>query len=733
MNARTPTSSRSVKKTKHKRIKLNMTNISMVVWFSVFFIGIAAITSNVFLLTIQGVHYHSKTDIAAIAKQVHIKESILPSIRGQILDRYGSVIAEDVTTYKIIAFLSNTRVGINNQPAYVVDKEATAQALAPILNTSEATLLELLSRNLFQTELGVAGRNLSLAQKQAIEALNLPGLAFETTQSRHYPRGIFASHLIGIAQYDPLLNMMDGKTGLELTLNPFLRGINGSVRYQSDSAGFIYKDMLYEETLPTHGGHVITTLDRGIQETLELSLAQTLTDHNASMAFAMVMNIQTAEILGYGHAPSFDPNRLDITSYLDLNAQSLIEPGSVMKTLLWASVIENNDYDPDVLVPSRIFYMGIKNGLPTSLPNATGSYANIRNFNRVDHGLVNFDRSFQLSLNTSVGILLSEYHQPSTYISTLDKLSLFKNLNVLGLRSVNGNMLARYPIEMITLGFGQGSTVTPLNMLSAYQAVLNNGQHIQPSIVKQVVDPLTGQVIMENTPQLLKNVFSPTTSQAMVELLRSAVVSGTGRFYQIDEANIIGKTGTSQLPDPSGGYKSDEYMYSFIAALPYENPQYLMYYAFQAKDAKGPHQYVDAQKALLRKIAVSMNVSNEQASEETTIVHVPSFVNQSVARFNQFALENKLRVLILGDGNQISHLSIAPNSKILSTSLILAQSNKPIERMPYVIGLTVNEVHHLARFANLEIEVIGEGVIVDSNIAFNDPIDEKIVLTALKP
>jgi penicillin-binding protein 2B len=409
MNARTPTSSPSAKTTKRKRIKLNMTNVSMVIWFTVFFIAISAISMNVFVLTIMGIHTHSNTNMADIAKQVHIKESMLPALRGQILDRHGEIIAEDVTTYKIIAYLSSTRIGINNQPAYVVDKEATAKALAPILRTSEASLLDLLSRNLFQTELGLAGRNLTLSQKQAIEALNLPGLAFETTQSRHYPLGVFASHLVGIAQYDQNLKMIDGKTGIELTLNPFLRGINGTVRFQSDSAGFVYKDMLYEETLPTHGANVISTLDRGIQETLELSLTQTMQEHNASMAFAMVMNIQTAEILGYGHTPSFDPNRLNISSYVDINAQSQIEPGSVMKTLLWASVIEQGLYDSQIKIPSRIFYMGISNGLPTWLPTSQGSYANIRNFNRVDHGLVNFDRGFELSLNTSVAVLLSDY------------------------------------------------------------------------------------------------------------------------------------------------------------------------------------------------------------------------------------------------------------------------------------------------------------------------------------
>ena len=93
-----------------------MTNVSMVIWFLVFFIAISAISVNVFVLTIMGIHTHSNTNMADLAKQVHIKESMLPANRGQILDRSGMIIAEDVTTYKIIAYLSDTRVGFNNQP-----------------------------------------------------------------------------------------------------------------------------------------------------------------------------------------------------------------------------------------------------------------------------------------------------------------------------------------------------------------------------------------------------------------------------------------------------------------------------------------------------------------------------------------------------------------------------------------------------------------------------------------
>lgn len=733
MSARIPTSSPLEAKTKRKRKKINTSNTTILMWSLVFFIAMGAITVNVFTLTVQGIHRHSNTDIAAIARQVHIRETTLQANRGQILDRNGHVIAEDVATYRIIAFLSPNRLGINNQPAFVVDPQATAAALAPILNTSEATLLQLLQRNVFQTELGTAGRNLTLSQRQAIEALHLPGIAFERTQSRNYPAGIFASHLIGFAQYDHNLAMVNGRAGLEQALNPFLRGINGLVRFQSDAAGFVFKDMLFEETLPIHGANVVTTLDREIQEALELSLNQTMSDHNASMAFAMVMNIQTAEIIAYGHRPTFDANRINISNFMDINAQSLIEPGSVMKTLLWASAIEHGVYDPNYLMPSRIFHMGIQNGLPTRLPNASGSFAFIRNFNQVDHGLVNFDRSFDISLNTSVGILLTQFLTPAAFISTLDALSMFNNLNVFGLRSTNGRRVARFPIEMLTLGFGQGSTVVPLNMLSAYQALLNNGQHIRPSVVRHIVEPQSGQIVYQLEPQLLNKVFSSSTTQAMISLLRSAVVNGTGRHYQIEEANIIGKTGTSQIPGEDGKYRSDKFLYSFVAALPYENPQFLVYYAFSAENTTGAHRRVEPQRALMRKIAVSMNLTQDQSSTETKVIHVPSFVNQSVERFTTFALTNNLRFLVIGEGRNISHLSIAPNSSVLSNALVFVQTNAPVVKMPDVIGLSVSEVHHLARFTGLDIEIVGEGFIVSSNIAIHEPIDQKIILQAQRP
>ena len=146
----------------------------MVLGLSVFFILIfLVISANVFVVSIVGYHVHSSKDINEESANIHIATKTLTAQRGNILDLNGNVIAHDVVSYTLIAHLDTDRK-IGDKPRYVVDKQLTAQALAPILGVSEASILTNLNRDAKQTELGAKGRNLSLAQKNAIEALDLP-------------------------------------------------------------------------------------------------------------------------------------------------------------------------------------------------------------------------------------------------------------------------------------------------------------------------------------------------------------------------------------------------------------------------------------------------------------------------------------------------------------------------------------------------------------------------------
>lgn len=164
------------------------------------------ILSNVLFTMVTEKHLRTGTNIKDYKDPDISSSTVLKAKRGTIYDRNGEAVAQDEDTYKLIAYLNKNRKGIGNKPAYVKDITKTARLLAPKLGMDEEQLAELLTKaqksGKYQTELGDKGKNLTKEVKESIEALELPGISFEETVQRYYPSGVFASHLIGYAQFD---------------------------------------------------------------------------------------------------------------------------------------------------------------------------------------------------------------------------------------------------------------------------------------------------------------------------------------------------------------------------------------------------------------------------------------------------------------------------------------------------------------------------------------------------
>ena len=154
------------------------------------------LTANVFVVSVGKRHMRSGTDLSRYVSTSNTVHIITKALRGNIYDRNHNVIAQDVRTYNIICILSDSRPSPDDMPGYVVDKQHTAEALAPYLHMDAETILGYLNQDLYQTELGTNGRNLSQTTMEAISALKLPGIEFENSIKRSYPLGTFASNLI---------------------------------------------------------------------------------------------------------------------------------------------------------------------------------------------------------------------------------------------------------------------------------------------------------------------------------------------------------------------------------------------------------------------------------------------------------------------------------------------------------------------------------------------------------
>ena len=175
---------------------------------------LAIIIVNVFVVTLGQYHVLSQTDLEPHVTDLNVFTRTLQAKRGDILDRDGVAIATDSRTFNLYAILDENRMD-GNKPAYVVDVQQTAEAIAPLIGMEVSDMVTLMSKDVYQTEFGLKGRNLSLSTKEAIEALNLPGIEFMNSYKRSYPLGVFSSNLIGLARYDDVQKIVKGQWGLE--------------------------------------------------------------------------------------------------------------------------------------------------------------------------------------------------------------------------------------------------------------------------------------------------------------------------------------------------------------------------------------------------------------------------------------------------------------------------------------------------------------------------------------
>ncbi|MBO4919094.1 MAG: penicillin-binding protein, partial [Erysipelotrichaceae bacterium] len=312
--------------------------------YFIFLSIVLIVIGNVFFVTIGKKHLRSGTSLDDYIYSVsNVEEKIFAS-RGNIYEAGGMVVAQDVQTYDIICFMDPDRLSSGNEIAYIDNPSYAASMLAPILEMDAQDIYDILisSKDLYQTELGAGGRNLSEEQKEAILAIpDLHGIGFRNSYRRYYPYGeVFSPQLLGFAQSDNTGRLV-GKLGLEKYLNDELSGTDGSHSYQQDKHGFILPGM-YDETIEAINGYnIYLTIDLSIQEALNTALNTTIEYKNASRAWGAVVEIDSGKILAWGQYPTYDPNHLRSDDvHVNYGSQLAYEPGSVMKAVIYASAMD---------------------------------------------------------------------------------------------------------------------------------------------------------------------------------------------------------------------------------------------------------------------------------------------------------------------------------------------------------------------------------------------------------
>ena len=686
--------------------------VSNVVLIIVFFLFLIIITRVSYIALAKKI---DNIDIQSLASKRTTKEIILKANRGTIFDSSGDVLAQDVASYTLIAYLDPKRTTDPEKPQHVVDKEKTALVLSAILNMDKETILSYLNKeNTYQTEFGIKGKGLNEIEKDTILATNLPGLDFIETTKRYYPYGKFLSYLIGYAKQDEN-GKMTGELGIEKYYNKELTGVNGKTVYQKDLKGYKIAGTKEVTEAKVDGSDIYLTIDNNIQFFLEEALNNVSSKYEFDEIDLIVANAKTGEILGYATTPSFDPNILDIKNYLDSNITSF-EPGSTMKIYTYMAALEAGVYKGNDTYMSGSF--------------ETKDKTIIRDWNKVGWGRITYDKGFIYSSNTGVVNMMDKYLDATILKNYLKKLGFGSKTDICLPNEGSGKINFKYETEVFNAAFGQGITTTPIQHIKALTSIANDGELLKPYIVKKIV---SDSETTENKRTVLANVASSETISYIKNLMWHTVndPDGAAHAYYIEGYDLIGKTGTAQIASTNGkGYLTGErdIIRSVSLMFPKDNPEIIIYGA--AKRPENVKVLSEPVKDIVKNISKYYNIYKEQ---ETTTEHVSTinnYLNQDLDQVVASLKENNITPIVIGSGKTIIN-QYPLNKTITSADKVFLLTNSTDYVLPNLTGYSKSDVETLLTLLNVSYTIKGHGYVVKQSIPENTKItsDLKIEIT----
>lgn len=697
----------STPKKQSPKIKSYHPILIVVVVFFLFFSGK--------ILYIQTTGEWDGFDLEMWAKEQREKKLVTQAKRGYIYDRNDMVLAQDINVYRLYAIVDE---GFSPNPDtrlnHVADVNDTAEKLAPILGLDIANVKETLEKGIandrFQVEFGKEGTNLSREQKLQIEALELPGIHFIEEAKRYYPNGIFASHVIGLAQSNDD-HAIEGITGIEAQLDDLLTGSDGSVTLLEDN----YKDpLLNEETAVLEkqdGYNVQLTLDQKVQTILEDALSQVEEEFNPKRMTATVINPKTGEILAMGSRPSYNPNDLsNVTNWYNDIVSTPIEPGSTMKIFTIAAAIEKGVYNPNETYQSGTY----------KIPEITRPVPDYRKH----WGTITYAEGFQRSSNVAMAKLVWEKIGPSGFLDSLKDFH-FDQLTGIDLpREVMGQLVYRYPIEQLNTAFGQGSTVTPIQLVKAATAIANNGKMMTPYIIQSITDPNTGEIIKQNVPEVAGEPISEATANQVLKAMESVVTEELGTangVYELPSYSLAGKTGTAQISGGASGYLygRENYIFSFIGMAPSDDPELLMYVTVQQPELEVTESGAKPVSYIFNHVMENalhyQNIQPDKDQSSTVNDFVmPVYAGLSKNEVIESIQTESLDMTIIGDGDIITKSNKQAGETVLTTDHVILVTDQP--KMPDLTGWSVREVVQLSDLLDLDYEIVGQGYLKKQSI-----------------
>ena len=689
-------------KKKKSRVKVNR-----------FFVGIFFFAFLCAIVKLSYVALSSNVDgmnLTEFADSRNTTKETLYASRGNIYDTNGEVLAKNVNSYTLVAYLSESRTTDPDNPKHVVDKESTAKSLSEVLDMDyDYALSRLNVEGAYQVEFGTAGRDLSENKKAEIEALDLDGIDFISGVKRYYKQGSAASYIIGYARTNEIGEIV-GEMGIESYYNDELKGTDGETMYQKDAYGYQMGDALYTIE-PVSGSDIYLTIDSQIQLILEDVLNTLEENYEFSWATFTVMDANTGAIVGSASSPDFNPNTLEgLTNYVNPLVGYTYEPGSTMKIFSWLAAMENGVYDGE-----ETFMSG----------SVEVAGATIYDFNNAGWGEINYDTGFAYSSNvgaTHLALKLGSEKLRTFY----ESLGFGSKTGIELPGEESGVLRLTYESELASASFGQGITTTPIQTLQALSILTNDGVMLKPYIVDKIVDE-NGNVTYEGERTELGKKVSSESIKKMNELMYDVVYNGLSTIWQPNNVTLAGKTGTAQIASSTGGYLTGNtnYIRSFAGVFPYEDPEYIIYVSVKQIDG-GSSAVASAVTSAVESIANYANITNTDSDLDLSkIIDLSNYMSSNIETTTEELEKLNLKVIKIGNGNTIINQYPLKNTKVLVGSKIFLLTDGTEFTMPDMTGWSSSEVMSFCNLIGLKFSFTGYGVVKE----FNLPVGEVIDLT----
>ena len=561
----------------------------------------------IYIKTVHGEEYQYRAE----QQQLSSTDVVIPSLRGSIYDRDGNVLAESVRVYNVIL---DPQALIEANESKQIN---TIETLMVVLKLNDENLIrKYLSKEYYEYRylkleqgIGISAAQMESIQTE-IDAGRVVGVWFEEDEHRTYLNNSQAAHILGF----------NGVYGVEQYYDEYLQGMNGRKMVVA-SAGNSFID---EYVAARDGYNLTTTINSKVQYEMEQTLQYGVGRLNAERGLAICMNCKTGEILGYAVCPTFNcnnvneviglsekymknhPDTTDPEYYANIwnnwGISLTYEPGSTFKPIFASAAMNEGAYDEDTLFV------------------CTGTYqiydAEVGEDSGHIHGTQNIRQVLANSCNVAMS-QISERIKTNKWLQYQDAFGLAQ-LTGIDLAGESGDARDLVyisaeeaqkrgttndmgPFEKATTSFGQGFTLTPIQMLCAFASVINGGEYLKPYVVSQITDS-NGNIVESHSKEVLRYTISEEVSRKMASYLQEVVLGGTGVNAQVPGYTIGGKTGTAEQVGASGTYEDATYIVSFISYTPIEDPEIILLVVLDQTDQDVSSQAARLNGQILEKI-----------------------------------------------------------------------------------------------------------------------------------